>query len=453
MAIRDSSSSSSNSVSNGSIHGRYALIIANSKYDDLDLQNLAAPGQDADAFSAVLKNVDIGGFEVKILKNEPSYKVTEEIETFFSDRYRDDLLLLYFSCHGIKDVDGRLYYATINTRRKLLASTGVSANFVNDVMLRSRSRRQMLMIDCCYGGAFARGMLHKSDKVVHTGEQFEGRGRIVLTASDAMQYSFEGDRREGVGQSSVFTHAIVKGLETGEADIDKNGLVSYTELYNYAFDRVIDETPMQKPGMWVFGLEGDVVVAKNPYKTKVEVRSPDEQDPNDLILDSEENLKRGNYTDTIEYTDKAIKINPRFAVAYNIKGQALFNLKRYNEALLCYEKALQLRPKYIAAINNKGLALAAMSEYDKAIGCFNQSSDLNPNDSNIWNHKGLALHTLGKYDDAIGSFDKAISLNPTYTEASNNKELSLSQLKKKKQAARARFHQTRGTTNNKQKGN
>ena len=177
MAVRDTSSS--HSVTDGGTHGRYALIIANSKYDDLDLQNLAAAGQDADAFSAVLKNVDIGGFEVKILKNEPSYKITEEIETFFSDRYRDDLLLLYFSCHGIKDVDGRLYYATINTRRKLLASTGVSANFVNDVMLRSRSRRQMLMIDCCYGGAFARGMLHKADKVVHTGEQFDGRGRIV----------------------------------------------------------------------------------------------------------------------------------------------------------------------------------------------------------------------------------------------------------------------------------
>ena len=51
-----------------------------------------------------------------------------------------------------------------------------------------------------------------------------------------MQYSFEGDRREGIGQRSVFTHAIVQGLESGEADIDKNGLVSYTELYNFAFD-------------------------------------------------------------------------------------------------------------------------------------------------------------------------------------------------------------------------
>jgi Flp pilus assembly protein TadD len=425
MAITNNSSDSSSS------HRRFALIIANSKHDDPDLQNLAAAGQDAEALSSVLKNVDIGGFEVKILKNEPSYKVNEEIETFFSDRYRDDLLLLYFSCHGIKDIDGRLYYATINTRRKLLASTAVSANFVNEAMLRSLSRRQMLMIDCCYGGAFARGMHHKADKVVHTGEQFEGRGRIVLTASDSMQYSFEGDRREGVGERSVFTHAVIRGLETGEADIDKNGLVSYTELYNYAYDRVIDETPMQKPGMWVFGLEGDVVVAKNPYKKKVEEKSAEEQDPNDLILDAAENLKRGDFNSTIAYSDKAIKINPRFAVAYNIKGSALFNLRQYHEALMCYERALQLRPNYIEAINNRGIALAAIGDYNKATECFNQSTELNPIDSIIWNHKGLAFHALGRYEDAVGSFNKAISLNPTYTEALNNKELSSSQLKKK----------------------
>ena len=80
---------------------RFALIIANSTYNDPDLQNLAAAGQDAEALSSVLKNPDIGGFEVRVLENQPTYKINEEVETFFDDRYRDDLLLLYFSCHGI----------------------------------------------------------------------------------------------------------------------------------------------------------------------------------------------------------------------------------------------------------------------------------------------------------------------------------------------------------------
>jgi hypothetical protein len=51
--------------------------------------------------ASVLKNPDIGGFDdVKVIKNEPAHKVNEEIQGFFSDRGRNDLLLLYFSCEG-----------------------------------------------------------------------------------------------------------------------------------------------------------------------------------------------------------------------------------------------------------------------------------------------------------------------------------------------------------------
>ncbi len=245
---------------------RFALIIANNDYQDPDFQKLIAPAQDAKALASVLKDPAIGDFEVKALLNEPSYKVNEEIEAFFSDRKPDDLLLLYFSCHGIKDQNGHLYFATINTRRKLLGSTAVSANFVNNIMLHSRSKRQVLLLDCCYSGAFARGLFTKADKTIHTKEQFQGRGRVVLTATDAMQYSFEGNVVKGVAQPSIFTRAIVDGLQTGQADMDKNGLVSYDELYDFTFDRVIDITPLQKPGKWVFDIQGDIVIAKNPNK-------------------------------------------------------------------------------------------------------------------------------------------------------------------------------------------
>jgi|KBSMisStandDraft_5_1062788.scaffolds.fasta_scaffold43174_3 hypothetical protein len=245
---------------------RFALIIANNEYHDADFQKLIAPAQDAKALASVLKDPEIGDFEVKVILNEPSYKVNEEIESFFSDRKPGDLILLYFSCHGIKDENGHLYFATINTRRKLLGSTAVSANFVNSIMLHSRPKRQVLLLDCCYSGAFARGLFTKADKYIHTKEQFQGKGRVVLTASDSMQYSFEGDVIKGDAQPSIFTRAIVYGLHTGQADIDKNGLVSYEDLYDFTFDRVTDITPLQKPGKWVFDVQGDIVIAKNPNK-------------------------------------------------------------------------------------------------------------------------------------------------------------------------------------------
>lgn len=163
---------------------RNALIVACYEYNDTELQHLVSPAHDADALSQVLKDPVIGGFDVQVLLNKPSYELRVEIDNFFADRRRDELLLLYFSGHGIKDEDGKLYFATSDTRRKLLRSTAIEANFVNDVMQRSRSRKQVLLLDCCYSGAFARGMQGKTGKKVITRDDFAGQGRVVLTASD-----------------------------------------------------------------------------------------------------------------------------------------------------------------------------------------------------------------------------------------------------------------------------
>ena len=134
------------------------------------------------------------------------------------------------------------------------------------------------MLDCCYSGAFAKGLVSRADKKIHTGDYFdEGRGRIVLTASDSMQYSFEADKLnvEVKDPGSIFTRAVIDGLNTGKADLDKDGRVSYDELYDYTYDRVIDETPLQKPGKWVFGVEGDVIVARNPnWRKEVNNKGP-----------------------------------------------------------------------------------------------------------------------------------------------------------------------------------
>lgn len=173
---------------------RLALIIASYEYQDDSLRQLVAPAQDAEAGAQVLQNPAVGGFKVQTLLNEPAHKVNQAIEAFFTDRKRDDLLLLYFSGHGIKDDWGRLYFATTDTRYRTPRATAIPASFVNEVMADSRSRRQVLLLDCCYSGAFART---KADKAVGIKDQLEGRGRVVLTSSDAVQYSFEGDEVAG----------------------------------------------------------------------------------------------------------------------------------------------------------------------------------------------------------------------------------------------------------------
>ena len=255
-----------------------ALIIANYRYEHSDLRQLLAPAQDAESLARVLSDPGIGGFEVSTVINEPSHKVSLEIEGFCDNRKRDDLLLLYFSGHGIKDADGQLYFATIDTQlvqQNVRRATAVSANFVNEVMSRSRSRRQILLLDCCYSGAFKEGMLAKGSKRVGAGEQLEGQGRIVLTASDALQYSFEGGHVQGEGIRSVFTRFLVRGLETGEADLDHDGSFSLDEVYEYVYGRVADEQPEQRPTKMGY-VEGKIFIGNNPRPVAAEL-SPELQ--------------------------------------------------------------------------------------------------------------------------------------------------------------------------------
>jgi len=248
---------------------REALVVAVHDYEDPGLSKLRAPSHDAETLAHVLGHPEIGGFQVRQLRNEPAHVVNEALEEFFADRDRDDLLLVYFSGHGLKDEDGTLYLAAVNTKVRRLAATGVSASFVNQQMTRSRARRVVLILDCCYAGAFARGLTPRgvaSDLGIE--QQLGGCGRAVITSSSAMEYSFEGSRLTG-GEAgagpSVFTGVLVQGLESGAADRDGDGFVTLDEIYDYVYAGVRDITPHQTPSKWIFGLQGSSLhIARRP---------------------------------------------------------------------------------------------------------------------------------------------------------------------------------------------
>src|SRR5262249_49586815 len=137
---------------------RLALVVANDQYDDPGLRQLVAPAQDAAALAEVLADPSVGGFEVRVLRNESAQDIRFAVEDFFADRTPEDLLLLHFSCHGLKNSAGELFLAVADTKPTRLASTAVAADFVNRQMADSRAQRIALFLDCCYGGAFPRGL-------------------------------------------------------------------------------------------------------------------------------------------------------------------------------------------------------------------------------------------------------------------------------------------------------
>jgi hypothetical protein len=250
---------------------KLALLIGNGRYDDPGLAGLPTADVDVREIAEVLRTPEVGEFdEVIELADQGLARVRRSITEFFSRAKKDDLLVLYFSGHGVKDQDGRLYLAVRDTELPLLVGTSIEAAFITAQMDRSYSKRQVIILDCCHSGAFAHGAKAGEAQPVGIGPAFEGTGygHVVLTATDSMQYAWEGDRIIGDSDKSVFTHYLLQGLRTGDADTDRDGLITIDEIYEYVFEHVIRETPKQTPGKWSYKQQGEIVIARNPHLVK-----------------------------------------------------------------------------------------------------------------------------------------------------------------------------------------
>jgi hypothetical protein len=244
---------------------RLALVVATGTYSDPRLRRLRAPAQDAADLVQVLADPGIGSFTVTTVIDQPAQEIRLAIENFLADRGTGDLLLVYLSCHGKLDDYRRLYLAATDTRLDRLGATGVESAWVLDQLEHCRARRQVLILDCCFSGAFAQGAKGEADLGLQDRLQGQGRGRVVLTASTATEYSFEGKPTDAaIPGGSVFTAALVQGLRTGAADLDRDGHVSVDDAYAYVFDQVQAAGAAQTPQRWLYGAEGRILLARSP---------------------------------------------------------------------------------------------------------------------------------------------------------------------------------------------
>jgi hypothetical protein len=246
---------------------KFALIIGNSEYNDKSLACLKTPAADVRALAEVLLDSNRGGFdEAQTLINEPDSTIRKAIERFFARKKSDDLLLLYFSGHGVLDDQGRLYLACQDTEYELWSASAIPASFITDSMDRSQSRRQVLILDCCHSGAFFRGTKAVTGDKAVTETTFEGKGygKVVLTATDTTQYAWSDDQLIGETENSVFTHFLIEGLKTGGADTNNDGEITLDELYDYVYRNLVSATSKQTPRKWAYNQQGELIIATNP---------------------------------------------------------------------------------------------------------------------------------------------------------------------------------------------
>jgi tetratricopeptide (TPR) repeat protein len=82
-----------------------------------------------------------------------------------------------------------------------------------------------------------------------------------------------------------------------------------------------------------------------------------------------------------------------------------------------YDKAIRLKPDYADAYNDRSGAYSGKGEYNRAIQDFDQAIRLEPDDDSAYVGRASAYADQGEYDRAVQGFDQAIRLDPNSTYA------------------------------------
>lgn len=93
------------------------------------------------------------------------------------------------------------------------------------------------------------------------------------------------------------------------------------------------------------------------------------------------------------------------------KGNTLYQLQRYEEALQAYETSLDTNPNNPNAWQGKGDTLQALKRYQDALEAYDEAIQIDPNSWQTWMRRAEILEKLGRDTEAINSYEKVLNLS------------------------------------------
>ena len=125
----------------------------------------------------------------------------------------------------------------------------------------------------------------------------------------------------------------------------------------------------------------------------------------------------GKYEQAILEYNRVLKLDPSSAKGYNNRGNVKLDMKRYRAAILDYNNAIQLVASYSKAYSNRGIARYNLEEYENAFSDFNKAIELNPENAQGYYNRGNAYYKSGKFAEAIIDFSRAIKTDVRFSKA------------------------------------
>ena len=225
------------------------MVIGVGQYDHAGVPRLRYATADAEAVYQTL--LDRAGFKkenVLLLtdrtERKPSLRnLRYALGTFLARSARkDDTVLIYFAGHGAPETDLQgaekdglaKYLIPSDADPDDLYASALPMDEIQIIFGRIEAERVLVFLDTCYSGAAGgRTFASRRTRAVTLDEAFldrltRSKGRAIVTASRPGEVSLE---LPELGHG-IFTYYLIEGLK-GAADLNRDGIVSLQELYEY----------------------------------------------------------------------------------------------------------------------------------------------------------------------------------------------------------------------------
>ena len=103
---------------------------------------------------------------------------------------------------------------------------------------------------------------------------------------------------------------------------------------------------------------------------------------------------------------------PNSVFLHNIQGTVNARLQQFDAAIDSYQKAIKIKPDYADAYNNLGNVLRDKGDLEGAIESFQRAIKIKPTNADYYNNVGIAMREKGDLRGAIGSYKKIMRINP-----------------------------------------
>ncbi|MDD1443768.1 caspase family protein [Dolichospermum sp. ST_sed3] len=257
---------------------KYAILIGINQYTDHKISKLDKAVNDAKNFSQILEDKKYANFDkVFQLTDSDDFKsenyplksnIEERINSTIEQLEPEDLLIIFFSGHGITDEKGNGYLIAFDTKTSNPYETSVSVNRIVQKIKNKGIKKSLLILDACRS-VFKKGKSVGNDEGLKN--QIFKNAEISATfySTKDGHYSYE----DSGSDNGVFTRFIIEGIRSG-ADSNKDNLITFNELSKFvqegvsswSHNKAYDQIPYIKYNDETFG---DLIISTYPNPKKL----------------------------------------------------------------------------------------------------------------------------------------------------------------------------------------